>query len=187
MTVALSRDQPGVGKLVHRIDALIPRRAGSRVHAAPVSASAQAWTADGDGACLPTTTIHDASRKPSKPTPRRGAAIDVAWQRTDGLDAVHELADGRLVATGRDCLGFACAGEDDEDRSSIADVLLGMKMPCLLFAGEADPRFAKVQQCAAQLNNATFFSLPGRDHVGGMLASALVVPHITSFLAGSAN
>ena len=29
--------------------------------------------------------------------------FDVAWQRTDGLDAVHELADGRLVATERDC------------------------------------------------------------------------------------
>ena len=59
MTVALSRDQPAVGKLVHRIDALVHCRAGSRVHAAPVSASAQAWTADGGGACLPTTTIRD--------------------------------------------------------------------------------------------------------------------------------
>ena len=29
--------------------------------------------------------------------------FDVAWQRTDGLDAVHELTDGRLVATERDC------------------------------------------------------------------------------------
>ena len=30
-------------------------------------ASAQAWTADGDGACLPTTTIRDTSRKLSMP------------------------------------------------------------------------------------------------------------------------
>ena len=74
-----------------------------------------------------------------------------------------------------------------QDRGSIADVLPGMKMPCLLFAGDADPRFAKVQQCAAQLSNATFFSLPGRDHIGGMVASALVVPRITAFLASSAN
>ena len=61
-------DQPAVGKLVHRIDALVPLPAGSRVHAAPVvSASAQAWTADGGGACLPTTTIRDTSRKLSMP------------------------------------------------------------------------------------------------------------------------
>jgi pimeloyl-ACP methyl ester carboxylesterase len=69
-----------------------------------------------------------------------------------------------------------------QDRSSIADVLPGIKMPCFLFAGDADPRFAKVQQCAAQLSNATFFSLPGRDHVGGLVASALVVPRIKAFL-----
>ena len=50
-------------------------RAGSRVHAAPVSASAQAWTADGDGASRPTTTIRDTSRKRRGRTPRRGAAI----------------------------------------------------------------------------------------------------------------
>jgi pimeloyl-ACP methyl ester carboxylesterase len=74
-----------------------------------------------------------------------------------------------------------------QDRDSIADVLPGMKMPCLLFAGDADPRFARVQQCAAQLSNATFFSLPGRDHVGGLVAIDLVAPRITAFLVGSAN
>jgi hypothetical protein len=40
-----------------------------------------------------------------------------------------------------------------------------MIMPCLLFAGELDPRFAQVRQCAFNLPSATFFGLPGCDHI----------------------
>ena len=70
-----------------------------------------------------------------------------------------------------------------QDRPSLADMLPTMTMPCLLFAGEADPRLARVRECAANLSNTTFFSLPELDHVGTFLASNLVLPHVRAFLA----
>jgi pimeloyl-ACP methyl ester carboxylesterase len=69
-----------------------------------------------------------------------------------------------------------------QDRASLADVLPKMSMPCLLFAGEADPRFAQVKECVKALPNARFFSLPGCDHVAGLARSDLVLPHVIAFL-----
>lgn len=69
-----------------------------------------------------------------------------------------------------------------QDRVSNADVLPMMTMPCLLFVGEADPRFAQVKQCAAEMPNATFFSLPDSDHVGTAMRIDVVVPQIKTFL-----
>jgi pimeloyl-ACP methyl ester carboxylesterase len=70
-----------------------------------------------------------------------------------------------------------------QDRVSNADVLPLMTMPCLLYVGEADPRFAQVKQCAAEMPSATFFSLPDSDHVGTMMRIDVVVPQIKAFLA----
>jgi pimeloyl-ACP methyl ester carboxylesterase len=70
-----------------------------------------------------------------------------------------------------------------QDRPSVAEMLPTMTMPCLLFAGEADPRLAQMRECTANLSNATLFSLPELDHVGTFLASNLVLPHVQAFLA----
>jgi pimeloyl-ACP methyl ester carboxylesterase len=70
-----------------------------------------------------------------------------------------------------------------QDRESNADVLPSMTMPCLLFAGELDPRFAQVRQCASSLPGATFFSLPGCDHGAVTERRDLVLPHLKSFLS----
>ena len=70
-----------------------------------------------------------------------------------------------------------------QDRPSVAEMLPKMSTSCLLFAGEADPRLARIRECAAKLSNATLFSLPGLDHVGTFLASNLVLPHVQAFLA----
>jgi pimeloyl-ACP methyl ester carboxylesterase len=69
-----------------------------------------------------------------------------------------------------------------QDRASLEDVLPTMTMPCLLFAGEADPRLPRVLECVESLPNATFFSLPECDHVAGYARSDLVLPHLTAFL-----
>ena len=61
-------------------------------------------------------------------------------------------------------------------------VLPTMTMPCLLFAGDADPRFAGVKKAVSHMPNATFVSLPGIDHGQGSTRSDLVLPHITDFL-----
>lgn len=70
-----------------------------------------------------------------------------------------------------------------QDRASIADVLPTMLMPFLLYVGEIDPRFSKVQQCVRHIPNATFFSLPECDHAAGGARSDLVLPHVTTFLS----
>ena len=69
------------------------------------------------------------------------------------------------------------------DRSSIADVLPRMAMPCLLFAGETEPRLPDVQMCMQHIPNVTFFVVPGCDHMGAWARSDLVLPHVTTFLA----
>jgi len=70
-----------------------------------------------------------------------------------------------------------------QDRESNADVLPSMTMPCLLYAGELDPRIDHVRRCAPNLPNATFFSLPQCDHTAGNASGDLVIPHMRAFLS----
>lgn len=72
-----------------------------------------------------------------------------------------------------------------QDRESNAAVLASITLPCLLFAGERDPRLAKVTECAAALPNATIFTLPECDHVGALARSDLVIPHFKRFLSNA--
>jgi len=68
------------------------------------------------------------------------------------------------------------------DRPSLEEVLPTMTMPCLLYCGDADAQFPKVQECVTHMPNATFVVLPGQDHVSAYERSDLVLPHITKFL-----
>jgi len=71
-----------------------------------------------------------------------------------------------------------------QDRSSIAEVLPSMQMPCLLFVGELDPRLARVRECASVLPNATLFTLPSCDHIAGWLTQVdAIIPSVKSFLS----
>jgi pimeloyl-ACP methyl ester carboxylesterase len=70
-----------------------------------------------------------------------------------------------------------------QDRSSIADALSNISMPCMIFVGDADPRFPLVKQCLERLPRAVSFSLPDCDHVAACARSELVLPHIRGFLA----
>ena len=70
-----------------------------------------------------------------------------------------------------------------QDRESSAGVLPSMTMPCLLYAGELDPRIDQVRRCASDLPNATFFSLPQCDHPAGNASGDLVIPHLKAFLS----
>jgi len=68
------------------------------------------------------------------------------------------------------------------DRPPLEDVLPRMTMPCLLFAGEADPIYPLVRECARQIPQVTFVSLPGLGHSEARRRSDLVLPHLTRFL-----
>jgi pimeloyl-ACP methyl ester carboxylesterase len=63
-----------------------------------------------------------------------------------------------------------------------AAILPWMTMPCLVFAGEADPVYPANKQFVARMPNATFFSLPGLGHADTFFHSDLVLPHVTEFL-----
>jgi len=68
-----------------------------------------------------------------------------------------------------------------QDRESQEAVLPTMKMPCLLFAGEED-EYQPIKECARQIANAAFFTLPGLDHSGAIRQSDKVLPHVRKFL-----
>jgi pimeloyl-ACP methyl ester carboxylesterase len=69
-----------------------------------------------------------------------------------------------------------------QDRADFASVLPTMQMPCLLYVGEVDPRLAPMRECLKQTPNATFFSLPGCNHIDAFARSDLVLPHVSAFL-----
>jgi hypothetical protein len=58
-----------------------------------------------------------------------------------------------------------------------------MTMPCLLYAGEADPVYPGLKACLHQIPHVTFFSLPGLNHPEAFMQSHAVLPHVTQFLA----
>ena len=64
-----------------------------------------------------------------------------------------------------------------------SDVLATMAMPCLLFAGEADPRLPPVRTCAESIRQAAFIALPECGHVAPLGRSDLVLPHVGAFFA----
>jgi pimeloyl-ACP methyl ester carboxylesterase len=70
-----------------------------------------------------------------------------------------------------------------QDRDDISDVLPRMAMPCLLFAGDADPRLPLIQESVKHLHNATFFALPECDHAIASARSDLIVPRLREFLS----
>jgi len=69
-----------------------------------------------------------------------------------------------------------------QDRADIADILQGMTMPCLLYAGGEDDQCDLMARCTKELSNATFVSFPGLDHFGVIPRSDLVAPHVIQFL-----
>jgi pimeloyl-ACP methyl ester carboxylesterase len=65
-----------------------------------------------------------------------------------------------------------------QPRENMESMLANMTMPCCIYVGEADERFAS----AKQIPNARFFSLPGLDHLQGFLESSKVMPQAMEFL-----
>jgi pimeloyl-ACP methyl ester carboxylesterase len=69
-----------------------------------------------------------------------------------------------------------------QDRPSLEDILPTMTMPCLLYVGEADGAFPRVQEGAKHMPNVTFVTLPGCHHGDAFQRADLVLPHATKFL-----
>lgn len=70
-----------------------------------------------------------------------------------------------------------------QDRESLEAVLPTMRIPCLLVVGEADEVYPLAGQCAREMPDAEFVSLPGLDHGEGIAQHEKVLPHVRRFLA----
>jgi pimeloyl-ACP methyl ester carboxylesterase len=108
--------------------------------------------------------------------PNEPAAFIVALEKLFGPHMTPAIRSGLLANDLKALLTLT------QDRASIADVLPTMSLPCLLFAGGADPRLLQVQECVKSLADGTFFSLPGCDHIAACARSDLVLPHVDAFL-----
>lgn len=62
------------------------------------------------------------------------------------------------------------------------DVLSGINVPCLVYAGEDDPWFQAITRARGLLPNVTFFSLPGHDHSATHRDVEAVIAHALPFL-----
>ncbi len=91
----------------------------------------------------------------------------------------------RLLAS--DPLALAAVMQAPRDTPPLDDVPPTMTMPCLLYAGDADPVYASVQRCAQAMPNAVFFGLPGLNHMETSRRSDLVLPHVRPFLAKASH
>jgi pimeloyl-ACP methyl ester carboxylesterase len=108
-----------------------------------------------------------------------GDALIAAVEERYGFEASPATRE-RLRAADPEALLAAAV-----DRPSLEHILPGMRMPCLLYAGEADPLFAEAKAAAPLIANARFFSLPGLSHVEGFFRADLVLPKVVPFLAST--
>jgi pimeloyl-ACP methyl ester carboxylesterase len=69
------------------------------------------------------------------------------------------------------------------DGLGFADMLSSMTMPCLVYAGTADPIYPLVEETIAEMPNVTFFALPDVKHSEGLFQRDVVVPRVVAFLA----
>jgi pimeloyl-ACP methyl ester carboxylesterase len=63
------------------------------------------------------------------------------------------------------------------------DILPDLKIPVLIFVGDADPAYAGAKEGAAKLPDATFVTVPGMNHDQALMHSELVIPYLKAFLA----
>ena len=68
------------------------------------------------------------------------------------------------------------------DSLGFANILPRMTMPCLIYAGSADPIYPVVEATVAEMPNVSFFTLPDLGHAEGFLRSDLVLPRVIEFL-----
>jgi pimeloyl-ACP methyl ester carboxylesterase len=65
----------------------------------------------------------------------------------------------------------------------IGDILGKITLPCLIYAGEADPLCTGAREGASSIPGARFIGLPGLDHFGALFAGGTILPHVKKFLA----
>jgi pimeloyl-ACP methyl ester carboxylesterase len=110
-----------------------------------------------------------------------------------GAEAIPSIWDAPVPAAMRarlvnnDVEALIARKTKDLQSPGFAEILTMMTMPCLLFAGEADPVCEENKECIRFMPNVTFFSLPGLGHADTFFRSDLVLPHVMQFLADASR
>ncbi|MDH3942770.1 MAG: alpha/beta hydrolase [Anaerolineae bacterium] len=68
------------------------------------------------------------------------------------------------------------------DRVDMSEVLDGMKMPCLFYAGEDDSEHDLIKGLEKEVEDGRFISFPGFNHIDAFVHGEVVVPRIIDFL-----
>jgi pimeloyl-ACP methyl ester carboxylesterase len=116
--------------------------------------------------------------------------LDALKQGAEAIPSIWGIAEppeliARLVKNDAEAL-IACRTKALQSQG-FSEILSSMTMPCLLFAGEADPVCEENRRCVRAMPNVTFFSLPALGHVDALVRSDLVLPYIKQFLASMAR
>lgn len=86
---------------------------------------------------------------------------------------------GRLLANDVQALQAAAA----VDLPDISFVLPTIKVPCLVYVGQADEDWRPgTIECVKHIPNCTYVSLPGLSHLQAYVRSDLVLPYVIKFL-----
>jgi pimeloyl-ACP methyl ester carboxylesterase len=64
------------------------------------------------------------------------------------------------------------------------ELLPGINIPCLVYAGDNDPEFPKAKLAAGRLPQGTFVPLPSLTHIQALAHSEAILPQVKTFLNG---
>lgn len=70
-----------------------------------------------------------------------------------------------------------------EDRPALPRSLEAMTMPCLLWAGDEDPRVEGARRCAERLPAARFVALEGMNHMQAFVRGEAILPALVAHLS----
>jgi pimeloyl-ACP methyl ester carboxylesterase len=102
------------------------------------------------------------------------------WERALGRPLTLQERDSQL---GQDAEALIAVFRSFIDMVPLDNRALSeINVPCLIYCGDADPRFSGARESVNHIPRAKFISLPGLDHVKTLMRTDLVIPHVTNFL-----
>ena len=168
-----------------RIGFRLPMYAPERFNALIVGGSSYPIRPGDDGRDDILTSIQKALEKALKEepsSPQKAMEIYVA-EREKQLGPQLPQAKARALKNDPRALLAAIRTFREAESPLAKDYLPKLKVPCLLYVGEDDPRFPGVKECAKLIPKAKFFSLPGLNHLQANQKKELVLPQVRKFLA----
>lgn len=119
-----------------------------------------------------------------------GHQVNLAHLREQGMGNIAAWfeATGPLTEEQKDALLSndveALAALTHYARADYSDLIPNITVPCLLYCGDDDVRYAGAKKCAETLPDAAFVSLAGYDHLAATFhGAAIIVPHVSEFLS----